>query len=512
MFRLDGILAHAAAVDPGRKAVVCNGVSRTYAEVYDRARRLAGLLVSLNVRKGDRVALWTSNRAEFVEVFFGVPLVGAITVPIDHWWRAEDAMAALSQVRPTVLIVGAAQVELLSGRETGLAAAGIDHVLSLDETPAGEVHTYEGLLANTDPLFEPIPVQGDDPAVILFTSGSTGRSKGAVHTHRGLCMTAMIMGFELGLREGERTLHFLPMFSSCLEHLIPLTLVRATHIIMTHFDARGVWDAIAEHGITHIDAVPTTLRRLLDQAPSTRPESLRLISYASEPMPAPLIRDLMALLPETGFIQFYGMIEQLCLTVQGPSRQLTKLGTVGRPMFGSELRILDRDGKPSDGKEPGEIVAKTPTMFAGYWNDPEATAQVVHGGWMRTGDIGYFDDDGFLVLSGRIKEVIKSGGVTVIPGEIEATLLKHELVREAAVVGVPDEHWGEAVHAFVVLNEGAELSERDLLTFCRGQLAGYKTPKSVHVVIDLPRTGIGKISRRELREQFLQLRQIEVTA
>jgi acyl-CoA synthetase (AMP-forming)/AMP-acid ligase II len=173
-------------------------------------------------------------------------------------------------------------------------------------------------------------------------------------------------------------------------------------------------------------------------------------------------------------------------------------------MIGTQLRIVDKDGGPTNGDEPGEIMARSPTLFAGYWQDPITTANVVRDGWMTTGDIGRFDEDGFLVLSGRVKEVIKSGGVTVIPGEVEAALLDHALVREAAVVGVPDDNWGEAVHAFVVLHEGAELAERDLLIFCRAQLAGYKTPKSIHFVADLPRTGIGKIARREVREQFIR--------
>jgi acyl-CoA synthetase (AMP-forming)/AMP-acid ligase II len=187
------------------------------------------------------------------------------------------------------------------------------------------------------------------------------------------------------------------------------------------------------------------------------------------------------------------MIEQLCLTVQEAGDQLRKLGTVGRPMLGAQMYLLN-----------GEIVARSPTLFAGYWQDDAATAQVMSEHWMRTGDIGSFDADGFLRLEGRVKEIIKSGGMTVIPSEIEQALLDHPAVSDAAVVGVPDTEWGEAVHAFVILESGASVVESDLKAFCHERLIGYKRPKVIHIVTELPRTGIGKIARRAVRDQALQ--------
>jgi fatty-acyl-CoA synthase len=491
--RLDAILARAALTQPLRAAVVSGRQSWTYAEVYERACRLAGALAALGVRKGDRVALWTPNRPEFVEMFFGVPMLGAIAAPLDFWWNWKDAHEALSQIRPKVLIVGSAQALVCAQSRAQLQAAGIEHVLCLDEPPAGsELDSYADLLAAASRLSRPTAVVPSDPAVILFTSGSTGRSKGAVHTHRGLAETALTMSLELALVDGERTLHFLPMFSSCLEHLLPLTLVRATHVILPHFDASAVWAAIRHAQITHFDAVPTTLRRLLEVAPAEIPQSLRMISYASERMPEQLITALIERMPAVKFIQFYGMIEHLCLTVLEPADQLRKIGTVGRPMLGAQLYLLN-----------GEIVARSPTLFAGYWQDDAATAQVMSEHWMRTGDLGSFDADGFLRLEGRVKEIIKSGGMTVVPGEVERTLLEHPHVSDAAVVGVPDEQWGEAVHAFVILEPGATIAQPELEAFCQERLIGYKRPKIIHIVTDLPRTGIGKIARRAVRDRAL---------
>lgn len=492
--RLDALLSRAAASEPGRPGVIFQGATRTYAEVCDRACRFATVAAAHGLRKGDRVAFWAANTPEFVEVLFGVSMLGGVTSPLDHWWTWADAYVALEQIRPRILIVGGTQALEISGRREALHAAGVECVLCLGEP-------YESQLESAAALRALTPVALTDPAVILFTSGSTGRSKGAVHTHGSLLSAATTMALELRLRDGERTLHFLPLFSSCLEHLIPLTLVGATHIIMPQFDAAAVWEAVGDFGVTHFDAVPTTLRRILEAAPRGIPQSLRLISYASERMPERLITELMDRMPAVEFVQFYGMIEQLCLTVLSASEQRRKMGTVGRPMFGAQLYLQSADGGASGGDEAGEIVARSPTLFAGYWQDAAATAQVMRGEWMRTGDFGRFDSEGFLMLEGRIKEIIKSGGVTVIPMEIESVLMQHSSVRDVAVIGVPDERWGEAVHAFVTLSPGAVASESELKSFCQERLTGYKRPKVIHIVPELPRTGIGKIARRVVRAQ-----------
>jgi fatty-acyl-CoA synthase len=504
MPRLDAMLARAALTEPQRDAVICRGIKWNYAEVYDRACRLAGAVVALGVKKGDRVALWAENRAEYLEVLFGVSMSGAISAPLDHWWTWADAYIALEQIRPRVLIVAAPQGAIVARNREALRAIGIEFVLCLDDAPVeGPFADYRSRLALAERLQTPVEVLPRDPALILFTSGSTGRSKGAVHSHNGLMATALTVTVEFGLREGERTLHFLPLFSSCLEHLIPFTLARATHVVLPQFRASAVWDSVLEFGITHFNAVPTTLRRLLEVAPTTMPKSLRLISYASETMPAALITALIDRMPGVEFIQLYGMIEHLCLTLLRASEQIRKIGTVGRPMIGTQLRLLDSTVESSDSQGAAEIVARSPTLFAGYWGDPSATQQVMHGEWMRTGDLGRFDEEGFLILEGRVKEMIKSGGLTVIPSEVEGALMSHPSVTAAAAVGVPDERWGEAVHAFVTLSEGASLVEADLKAFCEGRLPGYKRPKVIHIMSEFPMTGIGKIARRQLRDQVL---------
>ena len=502
--RLDSLLARAAQTHPRRECVIFQDTAWTYDKVHDRACRVAGALAASGVQAGDRVAFWIPNMPEFVELLFGISKLAAIAVPLDHWWKWDDAHTALRQTRPKVLLVGASQAGYAAGQNEAIKAAGIEKVLCVEEPPAGsDLDSYADFLAAAPARRELTPVDPEDPAVIFFTSGSTGRSKGAIHTHRSLLAAAKTMSVELGLNDGERTLHFLPLFSSCMEHLLPLTHMRATHVILPRFDATSVWQAIQTHRVTHFNAIPTTLRRILDVAPPVIPKSLRLVSYASERMPAPLITALVERMPEVKFVQFYGMMEQLCLTVLEPSDQMRKIGTIGRPMAGAELYLRESDVASDMERGVGEIVARSATLFAGYWQDEAATAQVMLDGWMKTGDLGHFDDEGFLLLDGRAKEMIKSGGFTVIPSEVEHILTQHPAVSEAAVVGIPDVQWGEAVHAFVIPSPGVSIAETELKLYCKQHLAGYKTPKVIHVVSELPKTGIGKIAKRQVRDQIL---------
>ncbi len=498
MLLLHEILEQAARAAPRREAVVLEDRSVSYAELVERAERFAGLVAARGVIDGARVAFWSTNRPEFPEFLFGSSLAGAVAVPLDHWWTPEDALGAIEQVRPRMILASPPHAESLEPHLPRLASAGVTERFVLDDDAAPGWEPYERALLGADRHRGPAEAGLDAPVLILFTSGSTGRSKGAVHTHRDLAHTAAIMAFELGLAEGERTLHFLPLFSSCLEHLIPLTLVRGTHVILPKFDTGAVWEAAERHAITHFDAVPTVIKRLLEQGPPRAPEALRLVSYASEPMPAATGQAWLDRYPAAGLAQFYGMIEQLCLTILRPPEHPARLYSVGRPMMGAHLRVVGEDGEDVAAGEPGEVLARTPTLMQGYFGDPAATARVVVDGWMRTGDLGRFDQDGYLVLEGRLKEIIKSGGVTVVPREVEEVLLGHPSVLEAAVIGRPDQDWGEAVHAFAVLRPGATAAPEELRAFCRASLAGYKCPREVHVVAELPRTGIGKIARRRL--------------
>ncbi|UCC61689.1 MAG: AMP-binding protein, partial [Anaerolineae bacterium] len=318
----------------------------------------------------------------------------------------------LNMCSASVLIVSGTYMETLETIRPDLSA--VKHVIVYGGAPPGGAIPYDSLLAGDDES-EPAPrPQPHDDTLILFTSGSTGPPKGAVYTHHGLLYTANAMDLEYSVREDDITLHFLPMFSSNLEHLLPLAYMGATHVILPRFDPPVVWETIERERVTHFDAVPTTMRLLL-QDPAIDAcdhSSLRLVTYASEPMPPATIKAWLERLPHTEAVQFYGMIEFLCVTAQQPWAQLGKLGTVGRPHVGTDVRLVDENGDDVPKGEIGEVIARCPCGMRGYWDDPEATAKAMPDGWMVTGDLGRFDEDGFLTLVGRKKDIIKSAGMS----------------------------------------------------------------------------------------------------
>jgi len=499
---LGDILRRNGTVLADKPGVIQGDVRLSYRQVNERANSLAHGFRQSGVQHGDRVALLSRNDYRFVELYFGLPKIGAIFVPLNFWATVEDLVSILNQCQASVLIVSPEFLDTVEAIRPRLPS--VQHLVVLDDrAPAGMI-PYEHL-ANGYPTHEPeADLDPEEDILILYTSGSTGKPKGAVYTHRGLLHTAIIMTIELGLRETDVTLHFLPMFSSNLEHLLPLSLIGASHVILRRFDPPTVWETVAREQVTHFDGVPTTMRLLL-QCPNLESydtSSLRLVSYASEPMPAATITAWLKAFPQVEAVQFYGMIEFLCMTVQKPWEQLSRLGTVGKAMLGNELRVVDDEGHDVPVGTVGEVICRSACAVRGYWQSPELTGQAVRDGWRYTGDLGKLGGDGYLTLVGRKKDIIISGGMNVVPAEVEGVLYQHPAVAEAAVIGRPDPDWGEAVHAVIALKSEASATAEELIQFCAGQLSGYKKPRSVEFLPSLPKTGIGKISRKALQDRY----------
>jgi acyl-CoA synthetase (AMP-forming)/AMP-acid ligase II len=339
--------------------------------------------------------------------------------------------------------------------------------------------------------------------MILLTSGSTGKPKGVVHTQGTLLHAAILLAGAFPYAEDDVALAFLPFFASIPEHILPVLLSGAELEVLPQFDVDAICNACSR--ATTIDAVPTIMARLLDGGDHEKLARLRWIMFASEPMPPPLLARWHGTLPGVTAVELYGMTEMLTITHASQACLVAEPRSVGVPFATSRVEVLDDEGEPVEAGTEGEVVCASPARMRGYFEDEAATAAALTpSGAMRTGDLGRWDDHGRLHLTGRLKDVIITGGLNVAPAEIEAIACSHPDVMSAAVVGIPDERWGETPVVVAVTCNGSAMGAEDLLAFCRAGLTSFKRPSGAAVVDGLPMTGIGKLARNELRESILR--------
>ncbi len=497
-----------SAVRYGEKAAVVFG-DRTYSynEIARTAAKYAGCLESMGVKKGDRVAIQLPKCMEFLFAHLGNLRIGAVTVPVNPDYTPEEVEYFLSDSGSSLLIadrkrllrIGSA-VGSIKGLQVALTdAEGPDGSLSLTEraekAEAGEPRAY--------------PAGNDDAAMICYTSGTTGRSKGAVITHGNLVSNMRALQEIWAWTDRDRLLHVLPLFHI---HGLAVAMHGALHagstVFMTwKFDPRLTWQTIEKEKITLFMAVPTIYHRLMEVWDAVRPDlrSMRVFISGS----APLSETLFQRFEETtGFriLERYGMTEAQMIASNPlePARRVSK--SVGYPLPGVEIRLASPEGVTVRPGEIGEVRVKGENVFKGYWRMPEKTAEAVQGRWLRSGDLGYQDpeDDFRLYLVGRSKELIISGGLNVYPKEVESALERHDAVEEAAVFGLPDEDFGEKVSAAVVLKQGVSPPHPEkLLAFARQYLSGYKCPRKIFFLDSLPKNAMGKVQKEELRKGFL---------
>jgi len=498
-----------ARAEHGSRCAVIDGPRRlTYADLAARVAALGRYLRARGLGAGDRIAILDVNSTAFLEAYFATAGIGAILNPLNHRLAAPELREILADAGARWLLAGerfAATAAALLGGDTPLqgqlAAAG-----------------YEDALAAHAGDLDPVPVAPDDVAHLYYTSGTTGRPKGVMLTHRNVCVHAAAAVTELSLTAQDVWGHIAPMF-----HLadawacFALTQVGGTHVIVPVFDAAAVLAAIQEHGITISNLIPTMLN-LMVKHPRVREHdtaSLRLVLSGG----APIAPEVVRLIVETlggEYVQTYGMTETspyLTLSLLPahlralPAEQrLAYQARTGRPFAGVELKVArDAQGTPvaADDHEVGEIWVRGETVTPGYWNQPAATAAAFTAdGFLKTGDLAVLDGEGFVNIVDRKKDMIITGGENVYSIEVENALYQHPAVLEAAVIGLPDARWGEAVTAAVVLRPGHTADAAALVAFCRERIAAYKTPRMVHLLPELPRTGSGKIAKRVLRERL----------
>lgn len=502
-------LHRAAQQRPGATATVSGPRRQTFAQLIDRVARLAGGLQALGVQPGERVAMYGLNDDRYLEYYLAVPWAGAVVNPVNFRWAPAEVAYSLQDSETAVLFVddqfGAHSAELReqcpSLREVVFTGDG--------ECPVGAV-ALEDLIARGEPI-EDAGRRGDDLFGIFYTGGTTGKPKGVMLSHTNVCSSGLALLAEGAFAGDPVGLHAAPMF-----HLADLMMVTGLlqrggcHVMLRAFHPDAVLELIKTHNISDLLLVPAMLQAVVDACERGDADTgmVQRIYYGASPASETLLTRTMRAFPAADLTQVYGMTEMSAVISVLPPRAHGQHGGVKRMLSGGRaslhvaVRVVDADGAELPRGEVGELIARGPGVMQGYLNMPEASAEAVKNGWMHTGDLGTMDDEGFLYVVDRAKDMIISGGENVYSAEVENAVAAHDAVAACAVIGIPSAKWGEAVHAVVVLKEGHSLTDADLAAHCKALIAGYKCPRSMEVVEALPLSGAGKILKKELRAPY----------
>src|SRR5262245_35194581 len=485
---------------PERPALAFENRILSYAEMQQRIEQLAGRLDRLGVRQGDRVAYLGINQPTFLFALFATVRLGAIFVPLNFRLAGSEVAANVGDAGASVLIADTQHRNLVNSVRTDLSS--VRHFVT-EGASEGWQPIDDGGHVGT----ETVLADADDVAVIMYTSGTTGRAKGAMLTHGNLWWNNTSAMHQFDVLASDVTLAAAPLFHIGGLNVMTLVTLQKGGLVLLHpgFDAATALADMQRHRVTTMFGVPTMFQFMV-QHPSfanTDLSSLRLLICGGAPCPEPLLKAWQA--RGVPIEQGYGLTETApMVSFLAPEYALSKLGSSGRPPLFTEMRLVEHDGTPvTEPRAKGEILTRGPNVMRGYWQNPEATAQAIDSdGWFHTGDVGWLDSDGFLTISDRVKDMIISGGENIYPAEIENVLDQHPGISEAAVIGVPDANWGEAVCAIIALKPGHRLDLEQLREFSEAKLARYELPRRLEIVQSLPRNAEGKIVKRQLREQF----------
>lgn len=513
MLCFDDFLRHWASERPGTIALEEDGSAIGFAELDRRTRRIVAVLAAHGIGKGDRIAWLGKNARHYFELFYAAGRAGAVMVPVGWRLAAPEIAYILEDTGARLLFLGEGFGDLAARACAQLADPPAILSTAAAEAAIGEADVAD--MADFDP-------GGPDDAVLqLYTSGTTGNPKGAVLSNRNL-FALRVPAQDAGqpwshFEPDEAILVCMPcahIGGTGLGIMAVASGIRA--IIQPEFDPEGVLDALGR-GITRLFIVPAALQMVIQhpRAKATDFSGLRYVLYGAAPIPIDLLREAVRTMPGAGFLQCYGMTETTgTVSVLPPSDHCLegnrRMRSAGRAVPGCELKVVDETGAELPRGTVGELVCRSPSNMVGYWNLAEATAASLKDGWMHTGDAAYMDEDGYVFIQDRIKDMIISGGENIYPAQVESAIYGHPAVAEVAVIGVPDDTWGEAVKACVTARPGMSVDESEIIAWTRERLAGFKVPKSVDVIALMPRNASGKILRRELRAPYWQGRDRQV--
>lgn len=499
---------------PKSIATVCQGRIKTYRDIHDRVARLAGGLVQLGIRRGDRVCILSLNSDRYLEAYLAIAWIGAVATPTNFRWSSAEIVYALNDSDCRAMIVDdhcAPQIEAIRNGCPLLQQV----IFAGDGALPGGALAFEDLVATSAPIPD-LEIAGDELFGIFYTGGTTGTPKGVMLSHLNVCSSALALMAEGAFLEGAMGLHTAPMFHLADMAMVTGLLLRgAGHVMLPAFTPDAVLDLIETHKVSDILLVPTMLQILVDFPGIQKRDvsSLKRIVYGASPASEALLDRAARMLPGASFMQGYGMTETAALiAVLPPSmhtpegRRHDKLRSCGRSTYHAQMRIVDDEDRELPRGEVGEIIARGPNIMQGYLNKPEATESALRHGWMHTGDMGYMDDDGYVFIVDRLKDMIISGGENIYSVEVENAVAKHASVAATAVIGIPSAEMGETVHAAVVLKPGATLELAELQAHCKTLIAGYKCPRSLEIREALPMSGVGKVLKTALRKPFWESR------
>jgi acyl-CoA synthetase (AMP-forming)/AMP-acid ligase II len=493
-------LAKRSLLTPDREGLVCEQVRRTYKEMNDRANRLANAMKALGVGYGDRVGLLALNEPEYYDMYFGLGKIGAILVPINYRLAGPEMQFILTDCSAKIFVFGKEYKDVVDSFRKDIPA---DELIAISDETIEWARSYQTVIDESSPQ-EPEIIGGDeDTLTILYTSGTTGRPKGAELTHTYYLWTSINLSSTLGLDIGNTSLIALPLFHiGALASPPWIVHTGGKAVLLRSLDPQRFLELLSEEKVSGFGSVPALLD-ILKWVPNYEKydwSSVKFILVYAAPVPVTLIQEYASVGIQVR--QLYGLTEGCTGTVLDPENALTKVGSCGKPFFHAEIRVVDDDDHDVGPEEKGEVLIRMPNIMKGYWNRPADTVAAIKDGWLYTGDIAKMDQDGFLYILDRKKDMIISGGENIYPAEIEDALLHHSKIADVAVIGYPHEKWGEAVKAIVVVKPGETLTEEELIEWCQGKIGRFKIPKTVIFTDTIPRTPTGKILKRVLREQF----------